>query len=31
MAAEGMRLRGSLAVQMRDLPDGASVSFKVVE
>jgi hypothetical protein len=28
-AAEGMRLRGSLAVQIRDLPDGATVSYVV--
>lgn len=30
-AAQGMRLRGELATQIRDLSDGASVSFKIVE
>jgi len=30
-AAEGMRFRGELATQIRDLPEGASVSFKIVE
>jgi len=30
-AAKGMRLRGELATQIRDLPDGASVTVKVVE
>jgi hypothetical protein len=30
-AAKGMRFRGGLATQIRDLPEGASVSFKIVE
>jgi hypothetical protein len=30
-AVEGMRARGNLAVQIRDLPDGASISYRVVE
>jgi len=30
-AAKGMRFRGDLATQIRDLPEGASVSFKIVE
>jgi hypothetical protein len=30
-ATRGMRLRGELAVQLRDLPDGAMVRFKIVD
>lgn len=30
-AAQGMRLRGQLALQIRDLPDGATIQFKIVE
>lgn len=30
-AAEGMRVRGELAVQIRDLPDGAKVRYRVVQ
>lgn len=30
-AVEGMRLRGQLALQIRDLPDGATIQFKIVE
>ncbi|RZU53302.1 hypothetical protein EV385_5217 [Krasilnikovia cinnamomea] len=30
-AAKGMRFRGDLAVQLRDLPDGASIKFKIVD
>jgi hypothetical protein len=30
-AVKGMKLRGSLAVQIRDLPDGATIRFQVVE
>lgn len=30
-AVEGMRARGNLAVQIRDLPDGASISYRIVE
>ena len=30
-AREGMRLRSELAVQIRDLPDGAQVQYRVVE
>lgn len=30
-AVEGMRLRAELATQLRNLPDGASVTFKIVE
>ena len=30
-AADGMRLRGDLAVQLKDLPDGATVRFTVLE
>lgn len=29
-AVEGMRLRGDLASQLRDLPDGATVTYRVV-
>jgi hypothetical protein len=30
-AAEGMRSRGSLAVQIRDLPDGTKITYRIVE
>lgn len=30
-AAEGMRVRGQLAVQIRDLPDGARVRYRIVD
>ena len=30
-AAVGMELRGELAVQLRDLPDGAKVTYRVVD
>ena len=30
-AVQGMRLRGELAVQIRDLPDGATIRFNIVE
>jgi hypothetical protein len=30
-AVKGMRFRGDLAVQIRDLPDGASITFKIVD
>jgi len=30
-AVEGMRARGSLAVQIRDLPDGAKIRYRIVE
>jgi hypothetical protein len=30
-AAKGMRFRAELATQIRDLPEGASVTFKIVE
>jgi hypothetical protein len=30
-AVKGMRLRGSLATQIRDLPDGAQIRFEVVD
>ena len=30
-AAEGMRVRGDLALQLRDLPDGAKVRYRVLE
>jgi hypothetical protein len=30
-AADGMRLRGDLAVQLKDLPDGATIRFTVLE
>jgi hypothetical protein len=30
-AAEAMRYRGELALQIRDLPDGAQICFRVVE
>jgi hypothetical protein len=30
-AAKGMRMRGELATQIRDLPEGAEVSFRVIE
>lgn len=30
-AARGMRSRANLAVQIRDLPDGAAVNFKLVD
>jgi hypothetical protein len=30
-AVEGMRARGSLAVQIRDLPDGAKIRYRFVE
>jgi hypothetical protein len=30
-ATEGMRLRGKLAVQLRDLPEGAKVRFTIVD
>lgn len=30
-AVEGMRFRGDIAVQIRDLPDGASITFKIVD
>ena len=30
-AIEGMRARGNLAVQIRDLPDGAKISYRIVE
>lgn len=30
-AVEGMRFRGHLAVQIRDLPDGASITFNIVD
>lgn len=30
-AVEGMRARGNLAVQIRDLPDGAQISYRIVE
>ena len=30
-AVKGMRLRGELAVQIRDLPDGAQVQFNIVD
>lgn len=30
-AVEGMRARGNLAVQIRDLPDGAKISYRIVK
>lgn len=30
-AAKGMRLRGELATQLRDLPDGATVKFHIID
>ena len=30
-AVSGMRARGNLARQIRDLPDGAQIEFKVVD
>lgn len=30
-AVKGMRFRGELAVQIRDLPDGASITFKIAD
>jgi hypothetical protein len=30
-AVKSMRFRGDLAVQIRDLPDGASITFKIVD
>ena len=30
-AVEGMKLRGELALQLRDLPDGARVRFEIVD
>lgn len=30
-AVKGMRARGSVAVRIRDLPDGATIRFKVVD
>ena len=30
-AVDGMRVRGNLALQIRDLPDGAKVTYLVVE
>ena len=30
-AVDGMRMRGEVAVQLRDVPDGAEVSFRIVE
>ena len=30
-SVEGMRLRGELATQIRNLPEGASVKFKIVK
>jgi hypothetical protein len=29
-AKEGMRVRGELAVQIRDLPDGARVHYRII-
>ncbi len=30
-AADGMRVRGELAVQIKDLPDGAQIRYRIVE
>jgi hypothetical protein len=30
-AVEGMKARGNLAMQMRDLPDGAKITYRIVE
>jgi hypothetical protein len=30
-AVEGMRVRGNLARQIRDLPDGARISYRIIE
>lgn len=30
-AVRGMRLRGEIAVQLQDLPDGAKIRFKIIE